>query len=62
MTSNHDPGKERERENQMKKSFFKGIFNSDETRQERERQYLNQSVSIYDLERRQNEIARGLFR
>lgn len=46
----------------MKKSFFKTIFSSGETRQERERQYLNQSVSIYDLERRQNEIARGLFR
>ena len=46
----------------MRKSFLKSIFTIGETRQEREMRYLNKSVSIYDLERRQNEIARGLFR
>lgn len=32
-----------------------------ETRQSRERRYLEQSVSMSDLERRQREIDRGLF-
>ena len=32
-----------------------------ETRQARERRYLEQSVSMSDLERRQREIDRGLF-
>ncbi|WAP69933.1 DUF3563 domain-containing protein [Jiella pelagia] len=32
-----------------------------ESRQSRERRYLEQSVSISDLERRQHEIDRGLF-
>ena len=31
-------------------------------RRERERAYLDQSVSMADLERRQREIDRGLFR
>ena len=32
-----------------------------QNRQSRERRYLEQSVSISDLERRQREIDRGLF-
>ena len=32
-----------------------------ESRQSRERRYLEQSVSMSDLERRQGEIDRGLF-
>lgn len=37
-----------------------GAFSSP-SRQEIERAYLNKSVSITDLERRQNEIASGKF-
>ncbi|MCE7029366.1 DUF3563 family protein [Jiella avicenniae] len=33
-----------------------------ESREARERRYLEQSVSMSDLERRQREIDRGLFR
>jgi hypothetical protein len=32
------------------------------SRAELERDYLNAAVSAYDLERRQNEVERGLFR
>ncbi|MBO0662388.1 DUF3563 family protein [Jiella sp. MQZ9-1] len=32
-----------------------------ESRESRERNYLEQSVSLIDLERRQREIDRGLF-
>ena len=32
------------------------------SRQDIERNYLNQSISINDLERRQNEISTGKFR
>ena len=33
-----------------------------QSRQARERSYLEQSVSLTDLERRQREIDRGMFR
>lgn len=35
---------------------------SGRTRREMEISYLNQSVSMHDLERRQREIERGMFR
>lgn len=48
----------------MKKTYFKRIRNyltQDPVRQ-REEAYLNQSVSRFDLERREREIEDGLFR
>jgi len=41
---------------------FRKMFAPAKSRQAREMEYLNQSVSIYDLERRQKEIDNGLFR
>ena len=42
-------------------SIFKRIFPRPVSRQEMEREYLNQSVSLYDLECREREIAQGKF-
>ncbi|MFN6925345.1 MAG: DUF3563 family protein [Tabrizicola sp.] len=45
-------------------NLFKSLIapGSDTALTERERAYLNASVSRYDLERRQREIDNGLFR
>lgn len=37
------------------------LFPRGQTRSEAEREYLNQSVSRYDLECRERDIARGMF-
>ncbi len=46
----------------MKKSLMSALFGKLPTRREREMEYLNRSVTIYDLERRQREVAQGMFR
>jgi hypothetical protein len=46
----------------MKQNLFTRLFAMPATRQEREMAYLNASASIFDLERRQREIERGMFR
>jgi hypothetical protein len=46
----------------MKAFGLMNLFAPNRSRQEREMAYLNQSVSMTDLERRQREIARGKFR
>ena len=38
------------------------LMNPEKQRAKREDSYLNGSVSLYDLERRQREIERGKFR
>lgn len=38
------------------------LINPEKQRAKRERSYLNGSVSLHDLERRQREIERGSFR
>lgn len=38
------------------------LMNPDKQRAKRERNYLDGSVSLHDLERRQREIERGAFR
>jgi hypothetical protein len=45
-------------------NLFKSLIPvaEEKTMSERERAYLNASVSRYDLERREREIDRGLFR
>ncbi len=45
----------------MKQNLLTRMFAKPASRRERETAYLNESVTIYDLERRQREIARGLF-
>lgn len=45
----------------MKKNLLARMFMKPMTRVQREMEYLNQSVTIYDLERRESDIARGLF-
>ena len=42
-------------------SFLSRLFPRGLTRSEAERDYLNQSVSRYDLECRERDIARGMF-
>ena len=42
-------------------SLFKTIFRRPASRAEREMAYLNDSVSLYDLEQREREIAAGRF-
>lgn len=37
------------------------LFARPKNRRECERDYLNQAVSLYDLERRERDIAQGLF-
>ena len=46
----------------MKNTFLGRFFAEKKPRMSPEMEYLNNSVSIYDLERRQREIDRGLFR
>ena len=46
----------------MKKSLMAALFGKQPTRQDREMEYLNRSVTIFDLERRQREVAQGKFR
>lgn len=41
--------------------FLAGLFRRPATRRDFEQAYLNNSVSLYDLERREREIANGLF-
>lgn len=41
--------------------FLQRLFAPSPSRLELERAYLDRSVSIYDLERRQREIAEGRF-
>lgn len=50
------------KEKEMKRNILSRLFSKNTTRQSAEMQYLNSSVSIYDLERRQREVERGLFR
>jgi hypothetical protein len=42
--------------------LLKKLFGKGQTKISPEIEYLNQSVSIHDLERRQREIENGLFR
>lgn len=42
-------------------SLLRSIFRRPASRAERELAYLNASVSLYDLEHREREIAAGLF-
>jgi hypothetical protein len=46
----------------MKRNILTRLFSGNKNRPSTEMQYLNGSVSIYDLERRQREVERGLFR
>ncbi len=46
----------------MKKNLLSALFAKMPTRQDLEMAYLNHSVSIYDLERRQREVSSGKFR
>ena len=46
----------------MKTTFLGKFFAEKKSRISPEMEYLNNSVSIYDLERRQKEIDRGMFR
>lgn len=46
----------------MKKNFLSALFPKIPTRQELELDYLSKSVSMYDFEQREREIARGRFR
>jgi hypothetical protein len=46
----------------MRQNLFTRIFATTRSRRDREMAYLNESVTVYDLERRQREIAQGLFR
>jgi hypothetical protein len=40
--------------------FILAVF-AKQSRSDRERAYLNQSVSLYDLERREREVSAGKF-
>ena len=42
-------------------SFLQSLFPRRQTRREAELAYLAQSVSLYDLERREREIMQGKF-
>lgn len=46
----------------MKTNLFARLFPRQLTRHEREMAYLNEAVSIYDLERREREVDQGRFR
>ena len=46
----------------MKKNLLSALFSKQPSRREREMAYLGHSVSIYDLERREREVAQGKFR
>ena len=45
----------------MKTNLLTRMFPKRQTRQQREMAYLNEAVSIYDLECREREIDRGRF-
>lgn len=45
----------------MKIKALMDFMNPEKARMKRERDYLNGSVSIHDLERRQRQIERGTF-
>ena len=42
-------------------NFLRSLFTPKPTRREAELAYLNAAVSLYDLERREREIAQGKF-
>lgn len=42
-------------------TLFRKLFARVQSRREAELAYLNQSVSLYDVERREREIERGKF-
>lgn len=42
-------------------TLFRNLLPHRQTRREAELAYLNQAVSLYDLERREREIAQGKF-
>jgi hypothetical protein len=46
----------------MKMNLLTRMFLKPVSRQQREMAYLNESVSIYDLESREREVSRGKFR
>lgn len=46
----------------MKKNFLSALFPKMPSRHDMEMDYLKRSVSIYDLERREREVAQGRFR
>lgn len=46
----------------MKTNLLARMFPKPASRQQREMAYLNEAVSIYDLESREREVARGKFR
>lgn len=46
----------------MNTKFLARFFPRQVTRREREMAYLNEAVSMYDLERREREIDQGRFR
>lgn len=46
----------------MKKGFLSALFSKPRSRRDLELDYINRSVSIYDLERREREVAQGRFR
>ncbi len=45
----------------MTTSFLRRLFPAPRSRRDIERAYLDRSVSIYDLERRQREVDEGKF-
>ncbi len=46
----------------MKKNLLSALFAKQPTRRDREMAYLNGSVTIFDLERREREVSQGKFR
>jgi hypothetical protein len=53
-------GRER-RSYKMKQNLLTRMFAKPASRRDREMAYLNEAVTIYDLERRERDIAGGLF-
>lgn len=45
----------------MKQNLLTRMFAKPASRRDREMAYLNEAVTIYDLERRERDIAGGLF-
>jgi hypothetical protein len=45
----------------MKQNLLTRMFAKPMSRNQRELAYLNEAVTIYDLERRERDIAKGLF-
>jgi hypothetical protein len=45
----------------MKQNLLIRMFKKTISRRDREIAYLNESVTIHDLERREREVAQGLF-